>query len=297
MSSAIFHNAPGSDPLLIRTMVPADLPLCRRLVSAAGWNQTDGDWIRAMKLAPDGCFVAEKGSVAVATTTCCGFGETGWIAMVLVDPEYRGSGIAGSLMQHAIAYLQGRGVKSIRLDATAMGQKVYRKLGFRDEYEVIRYEGTAGEEVSGNRDSLQVILSTGTLLTQIAGLDKKATGAERSEFLENLDATKAATYWFKMSRDGTAEGYAGFRTGRNAVQIGPAVAFTVQTGQMLLDAVLADFPGKACFIDIPADNEPAVRWAGSRGFKVQRSFMRMYLGEKPSDRPDWIWASSGPEKG
>ncbi len=297
MSSAVFPNIQGNDPLSIRQMVLADLPLCRRLVSAAGWNQADADWIRAMKLAPDGCFVAEKGAVAVATTTCCRFGETGWIAMVLVDPEYRGSGIAGSLMQHAIAWLQNRGVKSIRLDATAMGQKVYRKLGFKDEYEVIRYEGTAGEAVSGTPDSLQVILSTETSIAKIARLDKKATGAERGEFLQNLDAAKATAYWCKMTREGVAEGYAGFRTGRNAVQIGPAVAFTVQAGQMLLDAVLAGFRGRACFIDVPALNEPAVLWAESRGFRIQRSFMRMYLGEKPDDRPDWIWASSGPEKG
>lgn len=297
MSSAISPNIPGNDPPSIRQMVLADLPLCRRLVSAAGWNQTDGDWIRAMKLAPEGCFVAEKGAVAVATTTCCRLGETGWIAMVLVDPAYRGSGIAGSLMQHAIAWLHDRGVKSIRLDATAMGQKVYRKLGFMDEYEVIRYEGKAGEALPVTPDSLQVILSTEASMAKIARLDKMATGAERGEFLQNLNATKATTYWCKMTREGAAEGYAGFRTGGNAVQIGPAVTFTDQTGQMLLDAVLAGFPGKACFIDIPALNEPAVQWARSRGFKIQRSFMRMYLGEKPDDRPDWIWASSGPEKG
>ncbi len=272
-----------------------DLPLCRRLVSEAGWNQTDGDWTRAMKLDPDGCFVAESGTVAMATTTCCRFGETGWIAMVLVDPAYRGLGIAGKLVQHAIACMQRAGVKSIRLDATAMGQKVYRKLGFREEYEVIRYEGIAGKEVPGI--ALQTVLPTDTLMDEIAGLDRKATGADRRAFLENLDMTKAAAYCLKTDREGTAEGYAGFRMGRNAVQVGPAVAFTEHAGQMLLDAVLAGFPGSACFIDIPAENKPAIRWAESRGFKIQRSFIRMYLGEKPLDRPDWIWACSGPEKG
>jgi GNAT superfamily N-acetyltransferase len=295
MPSSVSNNIPGNDPLLIRAMRADDLSLCRRLVSEAGWNQTDGDWMRAMKLDPDGCFVAEKGAVAVATTTCCRFGETGWIAMVLVDPVYRGFGIAGRLVQHAIACLQHAGAKSIRLDATAMGQKVYRKLGFREEYEVIRYEGIAGKEVSGV--ALQPVLSTDALMDEIAAIDRKATGTGRRVFLENLDMTQAAAYCWKTDREGTAEGYAGFRVGRNAVQIGPAAAFTEHAGQMLLDSVLDGFPGRACFIDIPAENKPAMRWAESRGFKIQRSFVRMYLGEKPVDRPDWIWACSGPEKG
>lgn len=298
MSSAIFHNTPsGSSPLLIRLMGPEDLPLCRRLVSAAGWNQMDGDWVRAMKLDPDGCFVAEKEAVAVATTTCRRFGKTGWIAMVLVDPAYRGGGIATELMQHAIAYLQNKGVKSIRLDATAMGQIVYRKLGFREEYEVVRYEGVAEKNTSGTAGSPEIVLSTEAQLAEIAGLDRKATGVDRCEFLENLDTTKAAAYWCKMNSEGAMEGYAGFRTGRNAIQIGPAVALTAHTGQILLDAVLAEFPGSACFVDIPAENRHATQWAESHGFKIQRSFVRMYLGEKPLDRPDLIWASSGPEKG
>ncbi len=295
MPSSVFHNLPGNDPLLIRPMRTEDLSLCRRLVSEAGWNQTDADWMRAMKLDPDGCFVAEKGAVGVATTTCCRLGETGWIAMVLVGQAYRGFGIAGRLMQHAIAWLQHKGVKSIRLDATAMGQKVYRKLGFREEYEVIRYEGTAGKKIPGM--ALQTVLSTDALMDEIAGLDRRATGTDRRVFLENLDMTKTTAYRLKTDREGTAEGYAGFREGRNAVQIGPAVAFTDNAGQMLLDTILARFPGSPCFIDLPAENKPAIRWAESHGFKIQRSFMRMYLGEKPWDRPDWIWASSGPEKG
>ncbi len=286
---------PGDDPLLIRPMRTEDLPLCRRLVSEAGWNQTDEDWLRAMKLDPDGCLVAESGAAAVGTTTCCRFGETGWIAMVLVDPAYRGHGIAGKLVQHAIACMQRAGVKSIRLDATAMGQKVYRKLGFREEYEVIRYEGIAGEEMPGN--ALQTVLSTDALMDEVAGLDQKATGTGRRVFLENLDMTKASAYCLKTDHEGKPEGYAGYRVGRKAVQIGPAAAFTEHAGRAVLDTVLGGFRGSACLIDIPAENKPAIRWAESRGFKIQRSFIRMYLGEKPLDRPDWIWACSGPEKG
>jgi len=49
--------------------------------------------------------------------------------------------------------------------------------------------------------------------------------------------------------------------------------------------------------DIPQDNPRATAWAQAAGLKVQRDFVRMCRGEQVGDRPEAIWASSGPEKG
>ena len=76
----------------IRQMTAADLGLGMRLKSQAGWNQTEADWRRFLEMQPDGCFVAEFDGVSVGTAVGCVFGSVAWIAMVLVDAEFRGRG-------------------------------------------------------------------------------------------------------------------------------------------------------------------------------------------------------------
>src|SRR5262249_21010481 len=125
----------------IRRMTAADIPLGMRLKEQAGWNQTEADWRRFLTLEHKGCFVAEYKGEPVGTTTTCIFGKVAWIAMVLVDERVRGRGIGKALMEHALAYLDSTGVPSIRLDATPLGRPLYEKLGFRAQYELVRFVG------------------------------------------------------------------------------------------------------------------------------------------------------------
>ncbi len=287
-------NPPDLASVSIRLLLKSDLPLCRRLVAEAGWNQVDADWLRALALEPQGCFVAEKDSLGVATTTCCHFGEVGWIAMVLVGTNVRGLGIAGKLVEHAVHYLESLGVKHIRLDATAMGQGLYRKLGFEEEYSVVRY---AGIPVSNAEAACVRVSPDDPLMHGITTLDQAVTGTDRQSFLAGLAAAGAAPYYCKVTATGAVEGYLGFREGRNAVQLGPAAALTNDSGRQLFEAAAADFRDRSCYIDIPAQNKVAIEWAESNHFTEQRSFIRMCRGEKITDHPERMWASSGPEKG
>ena len=66
-----------------------------KLKEAAGWNQTEADWRRLIKLEPNGCFAAIENDRLVGTTTTTTYGdELAWIGMVLVDPQHRRRGIA-----------------------------------------------------------------------------------------------------------------------------------------------------------------------------------------------------------
>ena len=60
--------------------------------------------------------------------------------MVLVDPQHRRRGIATRLMETALAYLDEK-VAVIKLDATAEGNPVYEKFGFKTESLVERWRG------------------------------------------------------------------------------------------------------------------------------------------------------------
>ncbi|WP_229208677.1 GNAT family N-acetyltransferase [Dyadobacter luticola] len=272
-------------------MTIADLPLCRHLVTESGWNQLDADWLRALALEPDGCFVVEVNGEGVATATTARFENIAWIAMVLVDKKMRGQGIAKQLLQHTISYLRNLNVKTIRLDATALGQGLYEKLGFQGEYEVVRFAGILNVDLHFDQHIHELKSSI-----SIRDFDFEITETAREELLQHL-IDEAEKPFFYSTENKKIIGYAGYREGRNAVQIGPVIAVNPVAGNVLLNAIAAHFPGQNAFLDIPLDNKPAIDWAENNGFTEQRRFLRMYLGDKVNDQPESIWASFGPEKG
>lgn len=120
-----------------RQLRSSDIPAAMRLVEAADWNQTPADWQRLIHLAPETCWGAFVGSDLVATTTAvCHRNGVVWIGMVLTAPEFRGRGFATQLLEGAL-HLDAT---CFRLDATAMGAPLYRKLGFVDEQPIERWE-------------------------------------------------------------------------------------------------------------------------------------------------------------
>ncbi len=277
--------------VLIRAMQAADLELGLSLCRQAGWNQIDADWRRFLDMQPDGCFVAELDSTPVGTTTTCIFGSVAWIAMVLVEVNARRRGVATALLKHALDFLDARGVRTVRLDATTAGQPVYEKLGFTPEYSLTRYEGTA-PQVAGHCDMSE---PTTDSFAEIVTLDQQITGTNREKMLTRLFAESPQASRVAY-RNGRLEGYVTIRRGANATQIGPCIAIS-SAGAGLLSDALSRHAGQPVFMDVPRDNTPALRVAKTSGLRAQRHFTRMYRGERTEDQVEALWASSGPEKG
>lgn len=277
--------------IAIRGMTLADVPLGLRLSRQAGWNQTEADWRRFLDLEPQGCFVAELDAASVGTTTTCIFGSVAWVAMVLVDVDARRRGVASALLKHALDFLEGRAVKSVRLDATAAGQRVYEKLGFVPQYALTRYEGRPAQAGPPGR----VTPSTPEMLSKIVEFDFQVTGTHRAKMLARLfDEFPEAMH--VVEEGGEVKGFVTCRRGANATQIGPCLAEPA-AGRVLLRHALSRYAGESVFVDVPRDNAPAVEMVETAGLRVQRHFMRMVRGEPVSDNVSALWASSGPEKG
>jgi predicted N-acetyltransferase YhbS len=274
-------------------MTIADIPLGLKLARQAGWNQVETDWRRFLTLQPDGCFVGELDGTAVATTAAFIFGPVAWIAMVLVDIDSRRKGVATTLLKHALDFLDGQGVKTVRLDATAAGQPVYEKLGFVPAYSLSRYMGAP--KPSPKSAALMLPPTIGRQLNAVVAFDHRMTATPREKMLARLfeespDLTRV------LYREGQVEGYVTGRRGANATLIGPCIA-TAHAGLALLGDAFGHCAGQPVFVDIPRDNAPAIEIAEKSGLTVQRHFTRMCRGEQIKDHVDAIWASSGPEKG
>lgn len=268
-----------------------DLGLGLHLTQQAGWNQTESDWSRFLNLGRGSSFVAELDGCSVGTTMTFISDQVAWVAMVLVETETRGKGIGTALLKHALGYLYTCKVKTVRLDATHLGQPIYEKLGFKPEYELARFEGIA----PSGETKPAVTKATPEIFADVIEFDRRMTGENRAKMLGALFKEFPESARVLMHGD-KIEGFVTARSGRNAIQIGPCTA-SINAGSALLSDALSRCAGDAVFADIPTGNVHAVKIAEASGLEIQRRFLRMYRGERVKDNVNAIWASSGPEKG
>ena len=192
--------------------------------------------------------------------------------MVLVDEAVRGRGVGTALMRHALAFLDGRGVRSVRLDATPLGRPIYEKLGFVAEYELARYAGLL-PTASGalGVESISELLP-------IFRLDAEVTRTDRNSLLSRMYGENNGAFRV-VRRDGEMIAYLASRPGANAMQIGPCAAKEKAAGRLLLTDACARLGGQRVFIDVPLPNRAAVAAVEEMGLTVQRCLLRMGRGE------------------
>ena len=237
---------------------------------------------------------AELDGSVVGTVTAIAYGDTvGWIGMMLVDPQYRRRGIATRLMRRAMEALET--CRTIKLDATPLGKTVYEKLGFRDEYSLVRLIRAHAPFDMPSTGGVSP-LSAGNL-DDISAMDKAAFGADRMNVLAPIAAVNPATA-FRLDRDGVLGGYVLGRPGANFYQIGPLVADTPDNAVALAGTAMSVIGAAPIVVDVPADQLEFIGWLVSNCFREERPFIRMYEGENDSPgRPERVFAICGPEVG
>jgi hypothetical protein len=97
--------------------------------------------------------------------------------------------------------------------------------------------------------------------------------------------------------DGRIRAYLFGRGGYVRDHIGPLVADSRESAQVLLHGCLAAHPGRTFFADAPEREDG---WSGvlrDLGFAIERPFLRMYRGAPPPGTRDGVYAVTGPEFG
>lgn len=271
----------------IRRLRVSDIDAMLRLCALAGWNQTGQDVARLLALQPDGCFAACVGDLVVGTTTTTAYGtDLAWVGMVLVDPDFRRRGIATVLLETALRHLDGRGVRTVKLDATPAGRLVYERLGFVAEHVFERWTGPA--------PAASAPASEGTW-NEIAEADRLAFGADRGALLRGFIADAGPPL---VTRDGhdNVTAYAFRRPGTRAGYVGPVVADDAESAGTVLSAAAARL-GASVLIDIDPAFPGAIGLVERLGFVRQRELIRMRRGEQGPTTSARVFAIAGPAVG
>ncbi|WP_458094415.1 GNAT family N-acetyltransferase [Roseomonas sp. WA12] len=257
---------------------------CLALSREAGWNQVDADWRLFFE---QGSVFGIGGDRPVATVAILPYREGGfaWIGMVLVTASMRGRGLGTLILRHGLALLAETGLCPV-LDATPAGARIYRPLGFVEQFGLTRWRGPGGGGAPiGPRPAARGDLPL------LASLDSAAFGAPRAPLLQKLMQRAPALGFVEGSS------FVLGRDGARAIQIGPLVAPDEAAALPLLQSALAHARGEV-IVDLADRCTELADALRARGFAPERPYTRMALGHaEPFGDPSRLMAVAGPELG
>ncbi|MFK5977506.1 MAG: GNAT family N-acetyltransferase [Rhizobiaceae bacterium] len=260
------------------------------LVNEAGWNQLPFDW-RLMRKCGDAIVLQDLQNGVYATALALPYsGGFGWISMVLVTKAMQRKGLATHLLTDRIAWLCERNLVPI-LDATEAGEKLYEKLGFAPGIRLARWQGQGG---GTDYNHARIGEANADCSDWIERIDTEVFGAKRSDLIDDF-INRAGSRCFVSLNSET--GFAITRQGERATHIGPVIASCESEAIDLLDAAIGSTDGPV-FFDLQENRLELGAHMSALGFKKQRAFVRMSLGDMPDfDGKGRAMIIAGPEYG
>jgi GNAT superfamily N-acetyltransferase len=258
----------------IQPLTFRDLDGALTLSTTIGWNQRAEDWRMLLHLAPAGSFAAVAGGRVVGTAIAIDYGGFGWIAMMLVDPGFRGRGLGARLLERAMTALPP--TLPVRLDATPLGRPLYQRFGFEDDVVLSRYvaEPPAGEHRAVRHATAAWSRPlTAADLPSVTEQDALVFGGNRRKVIEWM-VDGAPTYAWVADDNAGRPQYCVGRAGRLFDQIGPVVARDPEVAKALVEAALRHAT-QPVVIDAFDAREAFAAWLCSAGFRAQRPLYRM----------------------
>ncbi|MCK4328456.1 GNAT family N-acetyltransferase [candidate division WOR-3 bacterium] len=275
--------------LTISVMTEDDIEFAEYLTYLEKWAYTQDDFKRLIFFEPKGCFVAWKDKERVGIVTTTTYDDYAFIGTLIVKKEERGKGIGKELMNHAIEYLQQRGIKTIELDGELVAISLYKRLGFKDKYLSLRFN------VKGGRYSDYSTLYDASMLDEIVNFDREKTGISRERVIKKLlEEFSESTI---VIRNKNLVAYAVVRPrAEGFFTIGPFIADKSAAGENLLKSIIRKYSKQRLCIGVPEVNSEAIRMLLRYRFKSTEPSLRMYLGER-KDYEKHIYGILSPEKG
>jgi GNAT superfamily N-acetyltransferase len=260
-----------SDPI-IRPLAFEDLDDALGLSTVVGWNQRFEDWQMLLRLAPAGALAAVLDSRIVGTAIGIDYGAFAWIAMMLVEPAYRGRGVGRRLLEAAMDAVPSN--LPIRLDATPMGRPLYQRYGFEDEAALSRHVIDHASAPRSRPVPFAVEPITDAGLAIVVEQDRETFGGLRGAVLD-WAFHSAAQYAYTVRSDNGVLQYCFGRQGRLFDQIGPVVSGDDDIAHALVSAALAAAGDRRVAVDAFDSRTAFAAALRADGFLVERPLVRM----------------------
>lgn len=192
--------------LRIVTPQASDWEAFQVLAGAEGWRVPRQELELYAGPLADSAFVLRDADRPLGFVTVVAHQRSGWIGNLLVRPEERRRGFGVRLFEHALAFLERKGVGSIWLTASEQGRPLYRRRGFRTVDTVVRWvvvpqrrggtagNGAIGELLAADRRAWQE--SRLSLLDGVAGGGRVFTHGETVLLLQVGEDPQVLGPWY-----------------------------------------------------------------------------------------------------
>ncbi len=263
---------PLASDAVIRGFTRGDVDFAIARCALEGWT-TSRRWFELfLSLDPAGSLIAEVDSAPVGLITAIRYARTAWIGNLLVSPDCRRHGIGTRLMCWVLGQITAAGIATVRLDADPPGMNIYRRLGFVEEFESLRFCRRASRASAPT----SAVPLTASSLDAVATLDHAVFGDDRSPLIRALFGHAEAA--LSVSRDDAIAGYVLVIPTTTGVHIGPCVAEDASIAAELLRGALHAGRGRSVTIGMPASNRAGAALLRSLGFAPTAPSVRMVRG-------------------
>ncbi|MBR7119194.1 MAG: GNAT family N-acetyltransferase [Lentisphaeria bacterium] len=268
--------------LVLRECSADDLKELQQLSERVKWNQLPADWLNFLNAGKVWSMVHINRIVGTAawiprSKNCV------WIGLVITLEEWRGCSIATRLMKKIIE--QTSQYSSRLLDASAMGEPVYRRLGFKDMYQVSRI---AIENYSAK-------VSPGPDWQPMTQDDVAELGKD-DPLLPMLFENAPELCKVAFSGNKRIAWFMG-RYGLNSIHLGPVYAEDVSGALGAVNEFKRLADGRKITLDAMGYQKEFLNALYLDGAQNMRDFTRMYHGRCDRQENPQMFAAAGPEYG
>lgn len=259
----------------IAVMEYSDVEYAKSLTDIEQWGHREDDFRRLLQLDPEGSFVAWQGDHRVGIATTVSYNGYAFLGNIIVDKKRRGKNIGPALMQHALDYLDKKGIKTIELDGVLSAVAMYRHMGFRDKYRSLRL---ARNPARSNRGPA-LYSQCGESAHILAEFDYRQTGIQRKGLIGKLVQEFPAGIFCLTTPHLRA--YAVIRErANNALAIGPFIAEDPAACDAIMAGVVTKFGNRRITVGVPETNAAAVESMLRHDFRHSTPSLRMYRGQR-----------------
>ncbi|MFZ5780535.1 MAG: GNAT family N-acetyltransferase [Pseudomonadota bacterium] len=241
-----------------------------------GWNPGNTDAHAFFAADPGAFLIGRLDGEPVTCISVVKYGErVGFLGFYIARPVVRGKGYGILTWNAGMARLAGR---TVGLDGVVAQQANYRKSGFRNAWNNIRYEGAPPDAP----------VPAGVVLADARGVPfDRLSAFDRRFFPEVRDSFLAC--WISLPeraamvalRDGAIAGFAVMRACQAASRVGPLFAESPDIAAALVSGLARRMGAAAVAIDVPDINKPAITLMEQAELKPSFETARMYTGGTP----------------